>query len=557
MENIAPTHRNRIVTRRLSGATLSGGPLQSSSSSNNAPPSPPSMEKAKVPLGASVSNTTINISDGSSFLDLKSLDRIFEDTTAMEDFNDISIDVRNCSVRKSELELATMRAKSSKKAKDSVVDNVALKNSQLEIERLKQLLEDEMRRSAEKCSKLEAEVQEYKQMKKLATAASIRSPPATRRRNSVRSPYINTAGDKYLPVGGRYLIGLTGNLACGKSTVAGILKQLGATVIDADHIAAELQTKGQETYNAIVSSFGAAILDKTTQEICRDKLSEIVYSNPSKLKLLERLMHKAIAEESLKRMQEAKSHVVVYQAAKLLEAGTFLCNSIWVVTSDRVTQLQRLMEKGCYSAEEAEYRIDSQNSLVSKASVVLDNSGSNLAHLKAQIFRAWSVIPQKTDVRSKVLARMISADASNVTLELFEGAEVVFGRSDDCNVQINDVTVSHKQCRVFYSNGSFWLDDLSTHGTYVNQKKVGHGMRVKLKTGDSVWLSKLSLKSKSLNNTFVFHLYDDIESRVVEFPSQFNVAGSSTEKYLERKSRNNADLTYIVDVRTGQTELKK
>jgi dephospho-CoA kinase len=475
------------------------------------------------------------------------LDRIFEDTNALEDFNDVSIDVRN--IRKSDLELATQRAKSIEAAS---VDSVALTNSQLEIERLKHLLEDEMNRQAEKYSKLEKEFLELKHMKKLATAASIKSPPASRRRNSVRSPYINTAGDKYLPVGGRYLIGLTGGLASGKSTVGEMLAELGATVIDADQLAAELQQKGQDTYHAIVSAFGAEILNPETQEICREKLSEVVFSNPSKLKMLEKLMHKAIGDESLKRMQMAKSQVVVYQAAQLLEAGTFLCNSIWVVSSDRETQIKRLLERGNYTEEEAEYRVDSQNSMVSKATVVLDNGGSNLSQLKAQIFRAWSVIPQKSAVRTKVLAKMFSVDASNVTLELFEGADVVFGRSEDCNIQLNDVTVSHKQCRVFYANDAFWLDDLSTHGTYVNQKKVGHGMRVKLRTGDSVWLSKLSLKSKSLNNTFVFQLYDELESRTVEFPSQYKVLGSHTDKFLERKSRHN-DITYAVNVRTGDS----
>ena len=114
----------------------------------------------------------------------------------------------------------------------------------------------------------------------------------------------------------KYLIGLTGNIATGKSTVAKMLQELGATVIDADALVHELQRKGTPTFDAIVAAFGSGILDRSG-EIDRKALGAIVFADPAQLRVLEGILHPAVLIESMKRISEAPTPVVVYEAIKL------------------------------------------------------------------------------------------------------------------------------------------------------------------------------------------------------------------------------------------------
>src|SRR5512135_405703 len=98
-----------------------------------------------------------------------------------------------------------------------------------------------------------------------------------------------------------YLIGLTGNIASGKSTVARVLQDLGATVIDADALVHDLQRHGTSTYDAIVAAFGRGILDRAG-EIDRKALGSIVFADPERLRVLESIIHPAVAIESQQRI---------------------------------------------------------------------------------------------------------------------------------------------------------------------------------------------------------------------------------------------------------------
>ena len=93
---------------------------------------------------------------------------------------------------------------------------------------------------------------------------------------------------------GRYLIGLTGNIACGKSTVLAILQELGAHVIDADRVTHELQAPGEPVYDTIVAEFGAGILAEPGGPIDRRALGAIVFSDPAALRRLEQIVHPAV-----------------------------------------------------------------------------------------------------------------------------------------------------------------------------------------------------------------------------------------------------------------------
>jgi dephospho-CoA kinase len=191
-----------------------------------------------------------------------------------------------------------------------------------------------------------------------------------------------------------YLIGLTGNIATGKSTVAKMLQDLGATVIDADALVHELQRKGMATYDAIVAAFGPGILDRTG-EIDRKTLGSIVFADAAQLRVLESILHPAVLIESMRRISEATTPVVVYEAIKLIEAGRAeMCNALWVVTARYEVQLERLMRDRKLSEAEARQRIEAQplqTEKIQRATVVIDNSGT-LAETRQQVEATFQVI---------------------------------------------------------------------------------------------------------------------------------------------------------------------
>jgi len=177
----------------------------------------------------------------------------------------------------------------------------------------------------------------------------------------------------------KYLIGLTGNIATGKSTVAKMLEELGATVIDADALVHELQRPGTPVFDDIVAAFGPGILDRAG-EIDRKALGSIVFADPAQLRVLEGILHPAVLIESLRRINETATPVVVYEAIKLIEAGRAeMCNALWVVTARDEVQLERLMRDRKMSAAEARQRIEAQppqSEKIRQATVVIDNSGT-------------------------------------------------------------------------------------------------------------------------------------------------------------------------------------
>jgi dephospho-CoA kinase len=195
----------------------------------------------------------------------------------------------------------------------------------------------------------------------------------------------------------KYLIGLTGNIATGKSTVAKMLEDLGATVIDADALVHELQRKGTPVFDDIVAAFGSGILDRAG-EIDRKALGSIVFTDPEKLRTLEGIVHPAVLIESVRRITEAPTPVVVYEAIKLIEAGRAeMCDALWVVTARSDAQLQRLMTDRQMSEVEARQRIEAQppqSEKIRRATVVIDNSGSR-EEARRQVTSAFRAIEFK------------------------------------------------------------------------------------------------------------------------------------------------------------------
>lgn len=188
-----------------------------------------------------------------------------------------------------------------------------------------------------------------------------------------------------------YLIGLTGNIACGKSTVLTLLAELGAETIDADQIVHALYTAGSAVTEAIAAAFGSSIL-AADGSVNRQALGAIVFSDPAKLHQLEALTHPAVRREIEARLSASRARVIAIDAIKLIEGGLAdRCDSVWVVICEPAQQLARLMARSNLSQAEAERRIAAQppvEAKLARADIVIDNSGS-LAETAAQVRRAW------------------------------------------------------------------------------------------------------------------------------------------------------------------------
>jgi dephospho-CoA kinase len=194
-----------------------------------------------------------------------------------------------------------------------------------------------------------------------------------------------------------YLIGLTGNIATGKSLVARKLSKLGAHVIDADALVHELQRKGTAVHAAIVAKFGAGIL-RPDGEINRAQLGALVFNDSEALRRLEAIVHPAVGQAIEEEISNVKCQTpeeritVVVEAIKLIEAGLHKrCNALWVVTARPEVQLERLMRTRGLSEADARLRIEAQPPQVDKAAlanVLLENNGT-LDELYAQVEQHW------------------------------------------------------------------------------------------------------------------------------------------------------------------------
>ena len=192
-----------------------------------------------------------------------------------------------------------------------------------------------------------------------------------------------------------YIIGLTGNIGTGKSTVGKMLAGLGARYIDADRIAHRVMQRGQPAYQAVVAEFGENILD-AKGEIDRAKLGSLVFGDPARLERLEQIVHPVVLQQVAQEVARAQEPVVVLDAIKLIESGmNTACDVLWVVTCREEQQVARLMKTRGMTETEALLRIRSQppqEEKVRLADVVIDNSGS-LARTRRQVLSAWKAIP--------------------------------------------------------------------------------------------------------------------------------------------------------------------
>lgn len=191
------------------------------------------------------------------------------------------------------------------------------------------------------------------------------------------------------------VIGLTGNIACGKSVVARMFEELGARIIDADLIARLVVEPGKPAWEEIVERFGRGVLNPD-MTINRGRLGDIVFRDKEKREELNRITHPRIIERIKELIEEYEKNgvgVVIVEAALIVEKGGMkpLIKDLIVVTSDEETQIRRLMERSGLSREEALSRIRSQmpsSEKVKYATYVIDNSGT-LEETKKQVEEVW------------------------------------------------------------------------------------------------------------------------------------------------------------------------
>ncbi|MGQ0600753.1 MAG: dephospho-CoA kinase [Anaerolineales bacterium] len=178
---------------------------------------------------------------------------------------------------------------------------------------------------------------------------------------------------------GKYVIGLTGNIATGKSVVRKMLEHLGAFTIDADALSHQAIGRGGPAYAAVAETFGKWVLTPEG-DINRPRLGRIVFADPDALAKLESLIHPFVKQATDLLINRSKAKVAVIEAIKLIETGTAKeCDTLWVVHVPEAVQEARLREKRKLSATEAKQRIAAQPPQSEKlklANIVIDNSGS-------------------------------------------------------------------------------------------------------------------------------------------------------------------------------------
>ncbi len=195
----------------------------------------------------------------------------------------------------------------------------------------------------------------------------------------------------------KYVIGLTGNIATGKSVVRQMLQHLEAYTIDADSLTHRAMAPGAPAYRPIVETFGQFILD-AEKNINRAMLGQIVFANPVALGKLEAIVHPIVTQAIATLVSRAPQKVVVIEAIKLLEGNLGQAvDEVWVVDASPETQLKRLIEKRKMSDAEARQRIAAQGAQadkLAKANVVIKNDG-NIEETWKQVQAAWTQMQRK------------------------------------------------------------------------------------------------------------------------------------------------------------------
>jgi dephospho-CoA kinase len=197
-----------------------------------------------------------------------------------------------------------------------------------------------------------------------------------------------------VPTSRPFVIGVTGRIACGKSSVLAILREKGVETIDADQVYHELIQPPLPLWETLRTAFGDGIVGADDQ-IDRKALGAIVFSDSEALRRLDALTHPAVIYEIERRIAKSTAKVIAVDGVKLVESGMdLLCDDVWRVTCDRSTQIVRLMNRNGVSEAEAERRIAAQPSPPpsTRPELAIGND-ADFIHLRDQVAAAWASLP--------------------------------------------------------------------------------------------------------------------------------------------------------------------
>ena len=192
----------------------------------------------------------------------------------------------------------------------------------------------------------------------------------------------------------RRIIGLTGNIATGKSAVMRLAAERGALTIDADRVVHELLAADAAIQQAVVAAFGPGVR-RAGGGIDRVALGSIVFDDPQRLRQLEAILHPAVRTEIARRVQTSDAPVIVIEAIKLLEGPlAALCDQVWVTACARETQMARLRVCRGMAEADAAARVDAQSpqaDKIARADVVIRTDGL-LRETEEQFNAAWALL---------------------------------------------------------------------------------------------------------------------------------------------------------------------
>ncbi|MFQ5399500.1 MAG: dephospho-CoA kinase [Anaerolineae bacterium] len=201
----------------------------------------------------------------------------------------------------------------------------------------------------------------------------------------------------------KLIIGLTGNIATGKSAVMRLAAEAGALTIDADKLVHELMGHDADIQAAVADAFGPDVR-RPDGRIDRQALGQIVFADKNAMRKLEQLLHPAVQREIARRMEESDAQVVMIEAIKLLEGSLAeACHQVWVTRCKKQRQLERLRICRGMDTDSAVARIRAQSpqeAKVARADVVIDTNGL-MTDTEKQFQRAWARLPHPADVEPK------------------------------------------------------------------------------------------------------------------------------------------------------------
>jgi dephospho-CoA kinase len=188
-----------------------------------------------------------------------------------------------------------------------------------------------------------------------------------------------------------FVIGVTGKIACGKTTVLSALRTKGVETIDADQVYHELIVRGLPLWHSLRDEFGQEIVGPGG-EIDRKALGRIVFGDPEKLRRLDEVTHPAIVTEIERRIDDSRSEVIAIDAVKLVESGMDrACDVVWRIECESSLQVDRLVQRNGYTQTEAIQRTNAQPAPPRSArpETIIENNG-DLAALSERVDVAWN-----------------------------------------------------------------------------------------------------------------------------------------------------------------------